>query len=731
MNEFDNRSLSDAEMYFWLCQMARQLDVAAVIVNIKKGCTIDFVNHVFSQMTEYSEYDMNGATLAKLHGPSSDLLNEEAIQESIENGLTFKTSSLHYRKDGSTFWNEVNNLPMRNQLGELQYSLILMKDATEAMNVESLIELERDVFFSLENGTAVEQVLNNICSTVGATFGKKCVCSIALVDEHNRLKRVYGDLASERNTFPEEFFLIGLTYREQQLIKKPVILNNLHESDYQQIFAPLLEKYPFFSMWSQPILNTEGTVIGLFTIYFEQAIEPKAADFKFLNRIAPIITLAVKYFEQKNAIHQLAYQDVATGLKNFEHFKSSMMALIAHGCEGYLYIIEPGEYQNIVDLHGRQGGDEILRQLACRLQNLSTYDDSVIARYTNSSIIVASRQSFKEINIPQQEKDELLFEPYYIHEKETYVTLKVGKSAFNKYEPFMEAIRQADTALSNALKATGTVVKKFEQSHLESVEEEMNILVHIAKGLKNDEFFPMLQPKVNIATGEIESFEALARWISAEIGFVSPALFIPIAENTGNIYKIDREILRKVLQWQQNRMELGRKLYQVSVNISPTHFYHPGFVESAVALIESYQVNPKYIKFEITESVELDNVKRAKKIINELKTYGIDTSIDDFGVGYSSLSYLQELPFEEIKIDKSFVDYLADSRMNAVVKTIIQLSKNLNMVSVAEGIETEEQHEELKRLGCQTGQGYYYYRPMPLDDIDKLLEDTVHVMGEC
>ena len=96
MSEFDNRSLSDAEMYFWLCQMARQLDVAAVIVNIKKGCTIDFVNHVFSQMTEYSEYDMNGATLAKLHGPSSDLLNEEAIQESIENGLTFKTSSLHF-----------------------------------------------------------------------------------------------------------------------------------------------------------------------------------------------------------------------------------------------------------------------------------------------------------------------------------------------------------------------------------------------------------------------------------------------------------------------------------------------------------------------------------------------------------------------------------------------------------------------------------------------------------
>lgn len=727
MNEYENQSLSNTELYFWLCQMARQLDVAAVIVNIQKGYTIDFVNQVFSRMTDYSEYDMTGATLAKLHGPSTDLLNEEAIQESIENGLTFKTSSLHYRKDGSAFWNEVNNLPMRNQQGELQYSLIIMKDATEVMNVESLIELERDVYFNLENGSTIEHVLNNICDTVGATFGETCSCSIVLVDEQNHLKNVYGHLACERASLKEELFLMGLTYHDHHLVKKPVIINNLHDPAYESIHAQLLEKYPFVSMWGQPILNTEGTIIGLFSIYFEQANEPKTVDFKFLNRIAPIITLAVKYFDQKNAIRQLAYQDASTGLKNFEHFKRVMMALIARDCEGHLYIIEPGEYQNIVDLHGRQGGDEILKQLAYRLQNLSTYGDAVIARYTNSSIIVATRQTLQEMQISQQEMDELLFEPYYIHEKETYVTLKVGESAFNKDKPFIEAIHQADTALSNALKASGTVVKMFEQSHIESVEEEMSVLVHIAKGLKNNEFFPMLQPKVNIATGEIESFEALARWISAEIGFVSPALFIPIAENTGNIYKIDREILRKVLQWQQQRLTLGLKLYQVAVNISPSHFYNVGFVESSVALIESYQVDPKYIKFEITESVELDNVKRAKKIITELKAYGIDTSIDDFGVGYSSLSYLQKLPFEEIKIDKSFVDYLADSRMNAVVKTIIQLSKNLNMVSVAEGIETEEQHEELKRLGCQIGQGYYYYRPMPLEDIDKILDNTVHV----
>lgn len=727
MNEFDNRSLSDAGMYFWLCQMARQLDSAVVIINTKKGYTIDFVNHVFTRMTDYSEQDMSGMTMDQLHGPLTDVMNEEAIQESIENGLTLKTSSLHYRKDGTSFWNEVNVIPVRNEYGDLYYSVLLMKDVTDSMNVELLIELEREIYYSLENGDSLERSLNNVCHMIDTTFGKKCSTAIVLLDEHHHVKNVYGELMKEKQNIDEEILLTGLTFNGNNPIKKPIIIKNLGKSPYNELFQPLLNKHSFVSLWSQPIVNSGGKLIGLFSMYFEHQTEPLAADFKFLNRIAPIVMLAVKYFDQKNAIRQLAYQDASTGLINFEHFKNKIMALIEHGCEGHLFIIEPGEYQNIVDLYGRQGGDEILRQLASRLQKISTFNDSVIARYTSSSIIVASRLTHEQVNTPRRELDGILFEPYYINDKETYMTLKIGKSAFNKNQPFTEAIRQADTALSNALKASGTVIKQFEQSQVESVEQEMNVLAYITKGLKNNEFFPMLQPKVNIETGEIESFEALARWVSADMGFVSPALFIPVAENTGNIYNIDLAIFRQVLQWQKERATRGLKQYQVSVNVSPSHFYSPNFVEKSLALIESYNIETKYIKFEITESIELDNILRAKRIINELKAIGIDTSIDDFGVGYSSLSYLQELPFEEIKIDKSFVDHLADSRMNAVVKTIIQLSKNLNMLSVAEGIETKEQHEELKRLGCQTGQGYYYYKPMTLSDIEKLLEESISI----
>lgn len=261
--------------------------------------------------------------------------------------------------------------------------------------------------------------------------------------------------------------------------------------------------------------------------------------------------------------------------------------MIAEGNAGHLYIVKPGEYQTIIDLYGRRGGDEVLSQLANRIQSLSTFEDSIIARYTHSTIIVATRLSLREMSIPQKEVDLILSDPYYIDGKEVYVTLKVGTSIYSPQVTLTEAVHRADTALSSALKINGTVIKKFNQSLIESVEQEMNVLSHFSRGIKNSEFFPVLQPKVNIRTGEIESFEALARWVSAELGFVSPALFIPVAENTGNIYKVDLVIFRKVLQWQKNRLDAGLKLYQVSINISPSHFYNASFVENSVALIKN------------------------------------------------------------------------------------------------------------------------------------------------
>ncbi|ATP42464.1 PAS domain S-box protein [Solibacillus sp. R5-41] len=725
MYKYYNQNFDKDDMYFWLCQMARQFDSAVVVINPAKDNVIDFVNHVFTRMTEYSDLELIGRKLNILHGPLTDVLNEEAIQECIENGLSFKTSSFHYRKNGSVFWNEVTILPLKDLNGVLQYCLLMMNDVTDTMNVETLVELEKAVFFSLEKGDSIDYVLGEICNHVKETFRKQCYCTILLLNENRKVKNIHGDLSKILKESDYQAFFIGSENRDyaSSFDKHATFIKNIKTTKYYEEFKSLIDEKNIVSYWSQPIFNKEEEIIGLFMIYSDQEMDPQATDYKLINNIAPIITLAVNYYKQKNAIHSLAFFDSATGLSNFEGFKTKMMnQWDANRDDGYVYIVEPGEYQKIVDLYGRKGGDEILKKIATRLQSVLSSHEIHVARYTNSAIIIASKLKIRELQFKQSELDQLIFEPYCIDKKEVFVTLKVGTSKFCQETSIHQAIRQADTALSNALKSVGTVIKKFEVEQVETVAKEMNVLANIAMGLRKNEFVPMLQPKVDIQTGEIDSFEALARWISPKLGFVSPALFIPVAENTGNITKIDRAIFKKVLEWQKRRKDADLTMYQVSVNISPSHFYHPTFVENSIEIIEKYGIDPKYIKFEITESIELDNVRRAKKIINDLKEYGIATSIDDFGVGYSSLSYLRELPFEEIKIDKSFVDNLADPRMNAVIRTIIHLSRNLNMRCVAEGIETEEQHKELQQLGCNSGQGYYYYKPMPLQEVDELLQ---------
>src|SRR5690606_35245922 len=189
---------------------------------------------------------------------------------------------------------------------------------------------------------------------------------------------------------------------------------------------------------------------------------------------------------------------------------------------------------------------------------------------------------------------------------------------------------------------------------------------------------------------------ALARWYSPVLGTISPAEFIPIAEQTGKISQLDNVILKKVLRFQNERKTKGLKIVPISVNISPVHFYRESFVEDFISYVNKYEIRPEFIKIEVTESVELFDYQKAKEILSELRKFGYESSIDDFGVGFSSLSYLQQLPFSEIKIDRSFINGIEDNAMYAVVQTIVQLASNLKMHAVAEGIETLEQYQLLQ-----------------------------------
>ncbi|WP_042472093.1 sensor domain-containing protein [Bacillus ndiopicus] len=722
MDKNNNNTVDRGQLYFGLCQVAKQFESGLVILDAQQQYSIKFANNIFASMTEYSNDELIGSTLSILNGPLTDQNSESLIYESLQLGLSLKLSVFHYRKDQTAFWNELSIIPIRDHESIVQFYIVAARDITDSINVESLITVEREAYSELEQGANITDVFEHLCRHISTTLQKKSYTCIFLIEE-NRLQLIAS------NTLPKKIKKIfsqidslNLDYSNflQAIIQERYVIHDLVQQP--QEWAKILQQNDMEAVWHQAIKTPEGELVGIFSLFFEEPIKfPRPNELKFLDRVAPIITLALKYFNQKKEILQLAYYDEKTGLPNFTLFQNELNQFYQEDYSGVICIIEPGEYQKVVDLYGRQGGDALLLQLAQRAMLIPAFENALIARYTNSSVILASKYAIND----ELEKllQEIIVEPFTIEGKSVYITLKIGTSNYGKTILSAEAVKHADTALSVALKSAGTTMKVYDESQVQTLQLEMDVLSSFSYALKNKEFVPVLQPKMNIQTGQIEGFEALARWFSESLGFVSPAIFIPVAENTGNIHKVDRVILRKILTWQKERQDAGKKMYQIAVNISPSHFYDPSFVESMKQIINEYGVEPQYIKFEITESVELENMIRAKGIISELKAFGIAMSIDDFGVGYSSLGYLKELPFDEIKIDKSFIDHLSDERMNAVVRTLIQLSANLNMKSVAEGIETEEQHLELQKIGCQVGQGYFYYKPMTLAEVEQLLDD--------
>jgi EAL domain-containing protein (putative c-di-GMP-specific phosphodiesterase class I) len=260
---------------------------------------------------------------------------------------------------------------------------------------------------------------------------------------------------------------------------------------------------------------------------------------------------------------------------------------------------------------------------------------------------------------------------------------------------------------------------------------EMNVKVvarqsleaSLRRALERQEFLLHYQPKVNLNTGEITSVEALIRWQHPDRGLVSPAEFVPIAEDSGLILPIGRWVLREACRQARAWQDAGLPPIPVAVNVSSAEFRKTDFVEGVRTILKETGLEARYLELELTEGVLMDDAKFTASVLQELKGMGIRLAADDFGTGYSSLSYLREFPIDILKIDRSFINQItADCDGSTIVDAIISMGKSLKHVVVAEGIETQEQRAYLQAHHCQEGQGYLFSRPLPAPQFAALLQ---------
>ena len=268
-------------------------------------------------------------------------------------------------------------------------------------------------------------------------------------------------------------------------------------------------------------------------------------------------------------------------------------------------------------------------------------------------------------------------------------------------------------------------VVEYEDKMSNAEGENSGLTKEIVDGLKNNEFVVYYQPKYNLGSKQFIGAEALIRWNHPTLGIVSPIKFINFAENRGLIHEIDLYVLEQVCKNLADEKKRGRKLLPVSVNFSVYEFYCPTFISDIKSTIERYGVNPLLIEVEITEETTHANSFLVISILKNLKDYGLKILLDDFGVGFLNIKSIKNLPIDVIKIDKSFIDEIVyDYKSREIVKTIINLAKAMSYHVIAEGVDNDEQVDTLKKLRCDTIQGFYYSKPMPLKEYEKFLKSN-------
>jgi diguanylate cyclase (GGDEF)-like protein len=433
--------------------------------------------------------------------------------------------------------------------------------------------------------------------------------------------------------------------------------------------------------------------------------------------------------QSRDDLQHAAFHDFLTALPNRAYLIERLQLLLEIGIQTssryYVLFLDLHKFKNINDSLGHTTGDKILKLVAKRLLRCVRPQDTV-ARLGGDefAIILNDLPSIEAAEEYATRIYERLTQPFSLRGNKIFTSLYIGLSPFDSdYSQPEEILRDADIAMHHA-KEKNLAVAVFDKDLRMHVLDNLKLESDLRFANERGELSMFYQPLVSLRDGEIIGFEALLRWQHPTRGFISPAQFIPIAEETGLIIPITDWILKEttvqIAAWQ--KISHAFRNLMVSVNISGKHLAADGLVGQVEKVLSLAKLSPSSLKLEITETTAMENAERAIEILTRLKEIGVQLSIDDFGTGYSSLNYLHRLPFDTLKIDRSFVFSVGENGENSeILRTILSLAKNLKMRVIAEGIETESQLRILQQLGCEFGQGYLFSKPMPREDMEKML----------
>jgi diguanylate cyclase (GGDEF)-like protein len=481
------------------------------------------------------------------------------------------------------------------------------------------------------------------------------------------------------------------------------------------LFVSLLVAYFFVSRFSKPIMELERLFSigakGNLTIRFTR----KSKD--------EIGRLGASFNRMMDKIKTLTQYDPLTTLLNQYVLENNLLTLEQNenNADYSLIMVAIDKFSHINETYGYTTGDIILCEVARRIL-CSLNDNYQIYRYKGDEFVVLadSNVSLEELESKAQEILHEINESYFVSGKTIDIRFSIGLFQRNEDTRTEEPLKAVTHAKNYARLQGSNQIQNYDKAIYHKLTVSLELQTDIIHGIRENQFFLVYQPLFYLGNEKIAEIEALIRWKHPEKGMLYPDQFIDIAEQAGSIIDIDYWVIETACKQLKRWKETNVPPVLLSINISTKTFETKKFIPDLMEFVRLYQVDPSYIQLELTERIIIKNVEESIQRLQLLRNMGFRVAIDDFGIGYSSLSYIVRLPIDCIKIDKSFVQNIASSKeAKTIVCTIINLCKDLNLNVIAEGIESDLELEYLKIIQCDIGQGYYFSRPVEMEEIEK------------
>jgi diguanylate cyclase (GGDEF)-like protein/PAS domain S-box-containing protein len=506
------------------------------------------------------------------------------------------------------------------------------------------------------------------------------------------------------------------------------VVLDLDEDQVLGRIAPELSRHELKACWAMPVISGQGGRLGVIALFSRKREKPSAADHHVLTLTSHLATIAI---DHRKLIDQLAHQarhDVLTGLPNRMMFEDRLQQALAQARRNQTLVgtlfINLDRFNVVNESLGHSMGDALLQKIALRLRNRIRSGDTLARMGADEFTLVAAelKRSDDAVLLARKIQDALR-EPFEVAGHEIFVTASIGISVYPQDGDDVGTLHRAANAAAHEAKVSGAgSFRCFTYEMNASAQRRMRIETELRRAVEREELTLCYQPQVELSSNRVIGCEALVRWHHAEMGTLSPAEFIPIAEETGIIQALGEQVLALACKQIRTWIDMNLVPLPVAVNVSAMQFASPEFVGRVARTLREIDCPPELIELELTETTIMQNVSDSRARVDALRDLGISISIDDFGTGYSSLAYLQQLPLDSLKVDRSFISAIKDlgvqsEQARALVTTIVSLGHSLGVHVVAEGIETEVQATFLRQIACHRAQGYFFSKPVPPEQI--------------